>query len=162
MSLTSVFTVYKWPQRDFKTYKSEEIAPANPKSPKADVAVDDDFDNGDDGGSASQANLIIRKVVPNWRQLISRPIIRSNLPASSNPAHIWHNNVTKYFLRYKAEKPNISKNTRLKGQIFCGIQCWKAKYVQEYKAERPNISWNTRLEGKKFSSEFLTVFIYRQ
>ena len=93
MSLTSVFTVYKWPQRDFKTYKSEEIAPANPKSPKADVAVavDDDVDDGDDdddGGSASQANLIIRKVVPNWRQLISRPIIRSNLPASSNPAHI--------------------------------------------------------------------------
>ena len=84
LDVTCVFTFYKWPQRDFPNLLALHLVPLQ-TSPKVVVAVDDDGggddggdgddnDGGDDddgcddddgGGGASQANLIIRKVVAN-------------------------------------------------------------------------------------------------
>ena len=75
LNVTCVFTFYKWPQRDFPNLLALHLVPLQ-TSPKVVVAVDDDDGGGDgdgggddDGGAgASQANLIIRKVVANWRR----------------------------------------------------------------------------------------------
>ena len=75
LDVTCVFTFYKWPQRDFPNLLALHLVPLQ-TSPKVVVAVDDDDGGGDgdgggddDGGAgASQANLIIRKVVANWRR----------------------------------------------------------------------------------------------
>ena len=64
--VTCVFTFHKWPQRDFPNPLALHLVPhPPPQVSKEGDAVDDD---GWGGVPRRQANLIIRKVVPNWRR----------------------------------------------------------------------------------------------